>query len=247
MANVSKISLMTPDNELLSGYDFLQGATLLVDKPKHWTSFDVVNKIRYALRQRLDVKKIKVGHAGTLDPMATGLLIICTGKATKSLAGLQGLPKRYDGTMRFGGATPSFDAETAVSEHFPIDHITTEMLEEARQGFLGEIDQVPPVFSAIKVDGKPLYKKARRGESVEIKPRKVRIYSLEFTRIALPELDFHVHCSKGTYVRSLAHDLGKAVGSGAHLTALRRTQIGDFSIAQAWELDRLAGALEQPG
>lgn len=235
---------MISDEQQISGYDFLGGATLLVDKPKGWTSFDVVNKIRYALRNRLSVKKIKVGHAGTLDPMATGLLIICTGKATKSLAQLQGLSKTYTGTIFFGGSTLSYDAETEIDQHFPTDHITGALLETARQQFLGEIEQVPPIFSAIKVDGQPLYKKARRGEKVEVKSRRVSIYAFDLTRTELPEVDFQVHCSKGTYIRSLAYDLGRAVGSGAHLTALRRTTIGNFSIENAWVLDKLIGALQ---
>lgn len=234
---------MTSEEQRIAAYDFSAGATLLVDKPKDWTSFDIVNKIRYALRQRLGVKKIKVGHAGTLDPMATGLLIICTGKATKTLADLQGLSKCYTGTILFGGSTPSFDAETEIDEHFPIDHITEAALEQARQQFLGDIAQVPPIFSAIKVDGQPLYKKARRGESVEIQPRNVHIYRFELTRIALPEVDFAVQCSKGTYIRSLAHDMGKAVGSGAHLTALRRTEVGEYKLDDAWQLEELINLL----
>lgn len=228
---------------MVSNYDFLGGATLLVDKPIHWTSFDVVNKIRYALKRRLGVKKVKVGHAGTLDPMATGLLIICTGKATKTLGQLQGLPKTYTGTIHFGGTTPSYDAETEVDEHFPTDHITNDLLEQAKQQFLGDIEQVPPMFSAIKVDGQPLYKKARRGEKVEIKARDVHIFSFDFTRFAMPEVDFAVHCSKGTYIRSLAHDLGKAAGSGAYLTALRRTSIGPYAIEDAWDLEQLVEKL----
>lgn len=235
---------MTNDPLQVSNYDFIGGATLLVDKPKDWTSFDVVNKIRYTLRHRLGVKKIKVGHAGTLDPKATGLLIICTGKATKTLAALQGLPKHYTGTILFGGSTPSFDTETQVDEQFPFDHVTPELLENARRQFLGDIQQIPPIFSAIKVDGQPLYKKARRGEKVEVKPRNVHIYSFELTRIEMPEVDFHVHCSKGTYLRSLAHDLGKAVNSGAHLTALRRTAIGDYSLEEAWNLAELIQSLK---
>lgn len=230
--------------KLISTYDFLAGATLLVDKPKDWTSFDVVNKIRYVLRKRLGVKKIKVGHAGTLDPMATGLLVICTGKATKTLNDLQGLSKVYTGTILLGGSTPSFDAETEVDEHFPIDHITPELLQQASRQFLGDIEQIPPIFSAIKVDGQPLYKKARRGEQVNVQARKIHIHELSLTRIAVPEVDFYVHCSKGTYIRSLAHDLGKAVGSGGHLIALRRTKVGDFSIEQAWILEELIQLLQ---
>jgi tRNA pseudouridine55 synthase len=236
---------MNREEHLISDYDFQGGATLLVDKPKDWTSFDVVNKIRYTLRRRLGVKKIKVGHAGTLDPMATGLLIICTGKATKTLGQLQGLAKTYTGTMRFGACTPSYDAETEEEEHFPIDHITEELLNKVREQFLGEIEQVPPMFSAIKVDGQPLYKKARQGEKLEIKARDVHIFSFEFTRIELPEVDFAVHCSKGTYIRSLAHDVGKAAGSGAYLTALRRTSIGPYSIEKAWELEKLVEELSE--
>ena len=227
----------------ISSYDFLAGATLLVDKPQGWTSFDVVNKIRHKLRRITGVKKIKVGHAGTLDPMATGLLIICTGKFTKKLAEFQGLNKEYTGTLLLGATTPSYDAETEIDERFPTDHITTSSLEEARLSFLGEQSQVPPMFSAIKVDGQPLYKKARKGEKVQIRPRQVWIHELEFTNINIPEVQFRLHCSKGTYVRSLAYDLGKAVGSGAYLTALCRTKIGDYSLQHAWNLEDLVNEL----
>jgi tRNA pseudouridine55 synthase len=226
--------------------DFLAGAVLLVNKPKEWTSFDVVNKIRYKLKYRLGVKKIKVGHAGTLDPMATGLLIICTGKFTKKLESYQGMPKTYTGTMKLGETTPSFDQETEVDGHFPIDHITPQLLEEARQGFIGKIEQVPPVFSAIKVDGQPLYKKARKGIKVEVKSRTVEIFDFELTRVELPEIDFSVHCTKGTYIRSLANDFGKAVNSGAYLSELCRTQIGDYKLSDAWELEDLIEYLDQP-
>lgn len=236
---------MNAEDKPLPRYDFLKGATLLVDKPQGWTSFDVVNKIRYKLKHRLKVKKIKVGHAGTLDPMATGLLIICTGKFTKKLGEFQGLPKEYTGTLRLGATTPSYDAESEIEETFPINHITPALLEQARQQFLGDIEQVPPIFSAIKVDGQPLYKKARKGEKVEVEPRPVTIYELGLTRIALAEIDFRVQCSKGTYIRSLAHDFGKALRSGAYLTALRRTRIGDFRIEDAWELEDLVEYLEE--
>lgn len=236
---------MNEEDYSLPPYDFLAGATLLVDKPKGWTSFDVVNKIRYKLRHRLHVKKIKVGHAGTLDPMATGLLIICTGKFTKKLAQYQGLDKEYTGTITLGGTTPSYDAESDVEERFPVEHITPEMLEQARHQFIGEIEQVPPMFSAIKVDGQPLYKRARRGETIKVMPRNVHIYDFQFTRIELPEVDFRVHCSKGTYIRSLAHDLGKALHSGAYLSALRRTRIGSFRLEDAWELEELVDYIEE--
>lgn len=236
---------MSSDDLPLPRQDFQQGAVLLVDKPQDWTSFDVVNKVRYKIKQKLDLKKIKVGHAGTLDPMATGLLILCTGKFTRRIDEFQHLPKEYIGTLRLGATTPSFDKETEVDETFPIEHITPELLENARQQFLGEIQQVPPMFSAIKVDGQPLYKKARKGEVLEIQARPVHIYEFEFTRIRLPDIDFRVRCSKGTYIRSLAHDLGKAVRSGAYLTALRRTRIGDYAVEDAWQLDDLVESLSQ--
>lgn len=218
-------------------YDFQQGALLLIDKPLEWTSFDVVNKIRYALKRTLKVKKIKVGHSGTLDPMATGLLIVCTGKFTKQLQDLQGLNKTYTGTLKLGATTPSYDLETAEDEHFPIEHITPEVLETARQQFLGDIKQLPPIFSAVKVDGQPLYKKARKGIDVKVEPRSVRIDDFELTRLQMPEIDFKVECSKGTYIRSLAYDFGKACESGAYLTGLRRTRIGDYSVKDAWSLE----------
>ena len=235
---------MSAEDNPLPRYDFLAGAILLADKPQGWTSFDVVNKIRYKLKHRLGVKNIKVGHAGTLDPMATGLLIICTGKFTKKLAEFQNLPKEYTGTLRLGASTPSYVAESEVEENFPDSHITPELLEAARRRFLGEIEQVPPMFSAIKVDGQPLYKKARKGEVVEIAPRPVMIYDFDLTRIEIPEVDFRVRCSKGTYIRSLAHDLGKAVHSGAYLTSLRRTRVGQFRIEDAWSLGNLVEFLE---
>lgn len=238
--------VMDADPERTEGphYDYKAGAMLLVDKPQGWTSFDVVNKVRYKIKRKLGVKKIKVGHSGTLDPMATGLLILCTGKFTKKLNELQGLSKTYTGTMKLGATTPSYDAESDVQQTFSTEHITPELLEEARQQFLGEIDQVPPMFSAIKVDGQPLYKKARRGETVEIEPRQVHIYDFELTRVELPEVDFRVSCSKGTYIRSLAHDFGKAVRSGAYLTALRRTRIGEYKLEDAWNLEQLVEFIE---
>lgn len=235
---------MNGDDVPLPEYDFINGATLLVDKPQGWTSFDVVNKIRYRLKHRLKVKKIKVGHAGTLDPMATGLLVICTGKFTKKLQNLQGLDKTYTGTMTLGATTPSYDQETSIDETFPIDHIDKALIEENRQQFLGEISQIPPMFSAIKVDGQPLYKKARKGETVEVQPRKVLITSFDITHIDIPSLDFEVTCSKGTYIRSLANDFGKALQSGAYLSALRRTRIGPYKIEDAWNLEHLIELLE---
>ena len=234
---------MNSDDPLLQ-YDFQEGAVLLVDKPMGWTSFDVVNKIRYKLKHRLGIKKIKVGHAGTLDPMATGRLIICTGKFTKKLADFQGLPKEYTGEITLGATTPSFDAETEIDEVFPIQHIDSQLVESARITFLGDLQQYPPMFSAIKVDGQPLYKKARQGIVIEVKPRPVTIYDFELTDIAVPKLKFRVACSKGTYIRSLAYDFGKAVKSGGYLTELRRTKIGEYHIEDAWNLEDLIDKLE---
>ncbi len=227
-----------------SKYNFQEGAMLLVDKPKDWTSFDVVNKIRYKLKFKLGVKKIKVGHSGTLDPMATGLLIICTGKFTKKLESLQNLTKVYTGTITLGASTPSYDAETEIDESYPTDHISEELIDTTKQQFLGDLDQIPPIFSAIKVDGQPLYKKARKGIKVEIKPRPVHIYQFNFHRIEIPEIGFTVKCSKGTYIRSLANDFGKALESGAYLSALCRTQIGDFKLSDAWKLQDLLEHIE---
>jgi len=239
----SNPSSMSLDDKPLPNYDFQKGAVLLIDKPQGWTSFDVVNKVRYKIKHKLGIKKIKVGHAGTLDPMATGLLILCTGKFTKRITEFQNQPKTYTGTFVLGATTPSYDLETDIDETFPIDHITSDLLENARQQFLGEIEQVPPMFSAIKVDGQPLYKKARKGETVTVQPRPVHIYEFEFTSIDLPNIDFEVRCSKGTYIRSLAHDFGKALRSGAYLKTLRRTQIGDHHVDEAWQLDELVDLL----
>jgi len=225
--------------DTLPEYDFKSGTVLLVDKPIGWTSFDAVNKLRYTIKHRLGIKKIKVGHAGTLDPLATGLLVICTGKFTKKLNEFQGLPKTYTGTMKLGATTPSFDAESKVNETFPTNHITQEVVEQMRQKFIGEQEQYPPIFSAVKVDGVPLYKKARKGQDAEIKPRNIIIYDFHITRFEEDEIDFEVSCSKGTYIRSLANDFGKALGSGAYLSALRRTRINDFTIDEAWELQEL--------
>lgn len=213
--------------------NFTEGKVLLIDKPLTWSSFQAVNKVKWALKKHLGLKKLKVGHAGTLDPLATGLLIICTGRFTKRIPELQGMVKEYTGTFYLGATTPSYDLETEINETFPTEHITEALLQETVQQFLGEIDQKPPVFSAIKKDGKRLYEHARKGEEVEIAARKTTIYEFELTRIALPEVDFRVVCSKGTYIRSLAYDYGVALNSGAHLTALRRTKIGEFNVVNA--------------
>lgn len=218
----------------LSPENYTEGQVLLIDKPLKWSSFQAVNKLKYTLINKIGLpKKFKIGHAGTLDPLATGLLIVCTGKFTKRIAEIQSQAKEYTGTIFLGATTPSYDLETEVDATFPTDHITEELILETVKQFLGEIDQVPPVFSAIKKDGKRLYEHARAGEEVEIASRKTTIYEFEITRIELPEIDFRVACSKGTYIRSLAFDFGKAMQSGSHLTALRRTKIGAYSVENA--------------
>lgn len=214
-----------------------EGSLLLVDKPKTWTSFDVVNKIRYTLK--IPKRKLKVGHAGTLDPLATGLLLICTGKYTKKINELQGLDKVYDGTIHLGATTPSYDAETEVDAEFDISKITEQSIIENAQTFLGKQEQVPPIYSAIKVDGERAYKHARAGESIELKKRAVEIFDFKIGEIDLPNVAFEVHCSKGTYIRSLAYDFGKRLDNGAYLSALRRTKVADYKLADAWNLDNL--------
>lgn len=217
--------------------EYQNGQVLLIDKPLTWTSFQVVNKLRWEIRQRFNIKKIKVGHAGTLDPLATGLLIICTGKQTKQIDTYQGQVKEYTGTFTVGATTPSYDLETTVNNTFPIAHISEELLHETIQQFTGEIQQKPPIFSAIKKDGKRLYELARKGETTEIKERTVTIYKFEITKVKLPEIEFKIRCSKGTYIRSIAFDYGKALNSGAHLSALRRTKIGAFSVDNALSVE----------
>ena len=225
--------------------DYKNGIVLLIDKPLHWTSFQAVNKIRWALKKAYGIKKIKVGHAGTLDPLATGLLVICTGKMTKEINTFQGQEKEYTGTITIGSTTPSYDLETEIDQTFPTDHITESLIHEATSQFTGIIQQLPPVFSAIKKDGKRLYEFARAGESVEIKPRTVNITSFDITSIEDNRLGFRVVCSKGTYIRSLAHDFGKALNSGAHLSELRRTRIGNFKVNEAKTIDQFI--TELPG
>ena len=217
----------------MTAESFQEGQVVLIDKPLQWSSFQAVNKVKWALKKNLGLKKIKVGHAGTLDPLATGLLIICTGKFTKRIPELQGMVKEYTGTFHIGATTPSYDLETEVNATFPTEHITEELILETTKQFTGEIDQKPPVFSAIKKDGKRLYEHARKGEEVEIASRKVTVHEFEITRVALPEIDFRIVCSKGTYIRSIANDFGAAMQSGSHLTALRRTKIGEFSVEDA--------------
>ena len=226
--------------------DYLEGQILLIDKPLKWSSFQAVNKLKYILKRKYNLpKKFKIGHAGTLDPLATGLLIVCTGKFTKRITDIQAQAKEYTGTITVGATTPSYDLETEVDATFPTENITSELVQETVKQFLGEIDQKPPVFSAIKRDGKRLYEHARAGEEVEIAFRKTTIHEFEITRIALPEIDFRVKCSKGTYIRSLAFDFGKALNSGAHLSVLRRTKIGDFSVENGIKPEEFEQQLNQ--
>ncbi len=219
----------------LTEEDFKNGQVLLIDKPLTWTSFQVVNKLRWHIRKTFNIKKIKVGHAGTLDPLATGLLIICTGKFTKKINEYQAQTKEYTGIITLGATTPSYDLETEINETFSTNHINDELIHKTTKQFIGEIAQKPPVFSAIRKDGKRLYELARAGETTEIKSRIVTIHEFIITKINLPEVEFKIVCSKGTYIRSIAYDFGKALNSGGHLTKLRRTKIGDFSVDNAVE------------
>ena len=217
--------------ETLEAYQ--EGKVLLIDKPLNWTSFQVVNKIRWLIKQQFGIKKIKVGHAGTLDPLATGLLILCTGKLTKKIETYQAQVKEYTGTITLGTTTPSYDLESEVDQTFDISGITEEDILDNTKHFIGEIQQQPPIFSALKKDGKRLYEYAREGEKVEIPKRIITISEFEITKIDVPNIEFRAVCSKGTYIRSLAHDFGKSLNNGAHLSALRRTKIGGFSVEDA--------------
>jgi tRNA pseudouridine55 synthase len=230
---------MTPE-------EYLNGQVLLIDKPLKWSSFQAVNKLKYLLINKVGLpKKFKIGHAGTLDPLASGLLLICTGKFTKRISELQGQPKEYTGTFHIGATTPSYDLETEIDFTFPTEHIDEALIHETVKHFLGEINQKPPIFSAIKKDGVRLYEHARAGETVEIASRKTTIHEFEITRIELPEIDFRVVCSKGTYIRSLAYDFGKAMDSGSHLTALRRTKIGDYNVKDAVDITLFEESLKE--
>jgi len=210
-----------------------EGKVFLIDKPLDWTSFDVVNKVRWNIRKSFNLKKIKVGHAGTLDPKATGLLILCTGKFTKRIDEIQAESKVYTGTFKLGVTTPTYDTESEENEFFPTKHFSEELIHQTTQQFIGDIEQFPPAHSAVKVDGKRLYELARAGKEVELKPRQISIYDFKITKIDIPFVEFEVHCGKGTYIRSLANDFGKALNSGAYLTELRRAKVGDFSVENA--------------
>ena len=220
-------------------FDFINGEVLLIDKPIGWTSFDVVNSLRYSIKKALEVRKIKVGHAGTLDPLATGLLIVCTGKMTKQIDRFQGMDKVYTGRMMIGATTPSYDLETEIDEEFDISSITSEQLTKTAAYFEGDIEQVPPVYSAVKIDGKRAFEYARKDNEVKIRSRKVTIHDFKLINNELPDIDFYVQCSKGTYIRSLVDDFGKALKNGAHLKALRRTMIGDYSVNDAYTVEEI--------
>lgn len=223
--------------------NFIEGEVLLLNKPLNWTSFDVVNKLRYALTKKIG-HRIKVGHAGTLDPLATGLLIICTGKMTKRIDEYQGMDKEYTGTIYLGATTPTYDSEMEPDAHYPTDHITPNLLTGAVTKLSGVIEQLPPVYSAIKIDGKTAYQEARKGNDMEMKTRTVEIKEFELTRTEMPEVDFRVVCSKGTYIRSLAYDFGKAVNSGAYLKSLCRTRIGHFDLNNAVTIEQMLAIIE---
>ena len=218
--------------------DYISGEILVIDKPYRWTSFDAVKRLRGAVQRRLNAKRFKVGHAGTLDPLATGVLLVCTGRATKRIAELQEGMKEYVAEITFGATTPSYDLEKEIDATYPWEHITPELIAETLPKFQGHLMQVPPVFSAVKVDGKRAYNYARKGKEVEIKAKPLEIKELEVLDWEAPKLTLRVLCSKGTYIRALARDLGEAMNSGAHLTALRRTRVGDYTIDDAMSLDQ---------
>lgn len=227
--------------------NFIEGEVLYIDKPLKWTSFDVVNKVRLMFRKHLGIKKIKVGHAGTLDPLATGLVIVCTGRSTKKIEQLMNHDKEYIATIKLGQTTPSFDLETEVDNEYSTEHITREMVENViNSHFLGEIDQIPPLYSAIRIDGKRAYEHARKGNNdVELKSRKINIYEMSIVNYDFPSVTIKISCSKGTYIRSIARDLGKALNSGAHLTELRRTKVGDICIESAMSMDDVESLIKQ--
>jgi tRNA pseudouridine55 synthase len=224
--------------------DYKAGKVVLIDKPLNWTSFDVVNKIRWKLKKKLGLKKIKVGHAGTLDPLATGLLIICIGKATKMIEAIQNAHKEYVATVQIGATTPSFDLETEIDATFETSHINEKLLVVALKKFEGEQMQMPPIFSAKKVDGKPAYEYARKNKEVELQAKKVVFHEIELTKLETLTAEVRIKCSKGTYIRSFAHDLGKELNSGAHLTGLVRTAIGQFDLSDAWSLEQYIEKLD---
>jgi len=236
--DISPNQIITIHNQP-SNVDFLSGCLILVDKPHGWTSFDVVNKIRHTLKNGLQIKKIKVGHAGTLDPMATGLLLICTGKLTKQIDTLLTDDKCYSGTLLLGATTPTYDAESEADIFYETEHIQPDMIHHAAKTFLGYQEQIPPIFSAIKIKGRPAYDLARKGKEVVMQPRPVTIHTFDILQIEEATVAFRVTCTKGTYIRSLAHDLGKKLSSGAHLTSLRREGSGTFLVQDALTVEQV--------
>lgn len=224
---------------------YIDGEVLYFNKPLHWTSFQLVNKVKYAILRTENIKKLKVGHAGTLDPLATGVMIICTGKATKQIESFQYQTKEYIATLHLGATTPSFDLEHEIDEHFPTQHIDAAMVEECVQKFVGEIQQVPPVYSAVKVKGKRAFDYARQGEEIELKAKTLVIDEIEVLEFAMPVLKIRVVCSKGTYIRALARDIGLALGSGAHLTGLIRTRIGETTLEKCLEIDEFIEKIDK--
>jgi len=218
-------------------YDFQKGEILVFDKPLDWTSFDLVHKVRYIICKKLKIKKLKVGHAGTLDPKATGVLVLCTGKATSKIETLQADEKEYIATLKVGATTPSYDLESDEDSQFETEHITRELFDEVLKQFIGTIEQIPPVFSAVKIDGKRAYQYARKGVAVEIKAKTLEVKEIEIVKFALPEVQIRVVCGKGTYIRALARDIGEALQSGAYLTGLRRTRVGDFNLNHALDVN----------
>ena len=231
------MSLLKANSNITSKTDFLEGQVLLLNKPLGWSSFDVVKKVRGIIKSSKNIRKIKVGHAGTLDPLADGLLIICTGKFTKRIDEIQGQKKVYTGEITLGATTPSYDKETEVDQTFDVSKITDKIIHKTSKKFEGKIMQKPPIFSALKREGKRLYQHAREGTKVEIQAREVEIESFKITSIKIPKITFEIICSKGTYIRSLAHDFGKELNNGAHLSSLRREMIGDFSFSDAISID----------
>lgn len=225
--------------------NFIEGEILHINKPLHWTSFRVVNVFRAKLCRKLNIKKLKVGHAGTLDPLATGIITICTGKKTKMIEELQKQTKEYIAEIRLGATTPSFDLETEVDVEFPTSHITKELVEDVLHKFIGSIDQIPPIYSAVKVDGKRAYEYARKNENIELKPKKLVIDSIELISCNIPDITIRVVCSKGTYIRALARDIGEALNSGAHLTGLVRSRVGEVGLDQCLNMEDLDHFLEK--
>ncbi len=225
--------------------DFIEGEILYIDKPLHWTSFRVVRVIRAKLCQQLKIKKLKVGHAGTLDPLATGVMVICTGKKTKEIEKLQAETKEYVAKVRLGATTPSFDLETEIDAEYPIAHITRELVDEILHQFRGTIEQVPPLFSAVKVEGRRAYEYARKNEDIELKPKLLVIEVIELIYYNLPDITLRVVCSKGTYIRALARDIGEALHSGAHLTGLTRTRVGEITLDRCLKMEEIDQFLEE--